>query len=940
MTTVDAPALRVLVADDSTESRALLRAMLETITGVDVVGAAANGRQAFHALESVRPDVVFLDIAMPVMDGLEAAVVIRARYPEVKIIVYSAYDRMAMGLAALSAGADEYFEKAATVGQLLDQLRHVFPERTLAAKPRRNYRSPLPEQESERVGETVRLAEPAEGLASAAAEETGRVADGQTSNHADDELLRAAVESLTEAFCLMRSVRDEDGTIVDFEFVVVNPAACAFAGRGPEELLGHRLLELFPAQGPRGRFDNYRQAVETGVPFKAVFQHHADGVDGTFQVSVTKVGDGYVLTATNVSERLQQETALADSERRYRQMLETSQEGVCAIDADDLVTFVNQRAAQMVGYSVQEIMGARIWDFFTNGSLGIATELGQLRRAGRSSAYEMHLRRKDRSTLLALVWVRPIQDAEGNYPGALAMLTDISDRKEPGEQLAAGEHRMRAAFDSMLDGEVILSPVRDEHGGIVDFRFEYINEAGCRLNRMTRERHIGHVLHDVLPGLRESGLFDDLVLAVETGMPINKRSYRYADAFGGTTVVPRVWDISLVALGEGLILKTFRDVTDQASAETERRQSQERLRLAVQTLTEGFFLTRARRDEDGRIVDLEYVIANAAGCRMTDRSEVDFIGHGYLDIWPTTGEGLFDHFCAVVETGVPYTTVLASDPAEGTFGTFEASVTQVGDGCAFVVRDVTERLGHDRALADAHAAAESRSDRLERSNQELQAFASAVSHDLREPLRTTAGFVGLIQDRFAGELPEPARELFGHVLSGAQRLEDRIAAILDYARSGASGAPPQLVRSGEVASAAALDVAGILEEYGVNLHIGELPTIQADAVQLHRVFQNLLTNAAVYHGPVAPHIEISAERLDGHWQFTVADNGPGVPVNARESIFAMFRRGPAAEGHDGHGMGLALSRRIVESYDGDIWVEDNPGGGSRFRFTLPAEAPS
>jgi signal transduction histidine kinase len=82
-----------------------------------------------------------------------------------------------------------------------------------------------------------------------------------------------------------------------------------------------------------------------------------------------------------------------------------------------------------------------------------------------------------------------------------------------------------------------------------------------------------------------------------------------------------------------------------------------------------------------------------------------------------------------------------------------------------------------------------------------------------------------------------------------------------------------------------------------------------------------------------------AERLDGRWQFTVADDGPGVPDNQRQRIFAMFIRGTTGDDHDGHGMGLALCRRIVESYEGHIWVEDNPGGGSRFRFTLPATSP-
>ena len=288
---------------------------------------------------------------------------------------------------------------------------------------------------------------------------------------------------------------------------------------------------------------------------------------------------------------------------------------------------------------------------------------------------------------------------------------------------------------------------------------------------------------------------------------------------------------------------------------------------------------------------------------------------------------------------MPYSTVVTSNAAEFT-GTFDVSVTKVGDGCVFVVSEVSERLRREQQLIDAHAEVASRAEQLQRSNRDLEAFASALSHDLREPLRTTAGFVKLIDDRYATALPEPARELFGYVLDGTQRMNDRITAILNFARSGAGAAPPHPVDSAAAAAAAALDSDAILTANGAHLQIGPLPTVAADDLQLQRVFQNLLSNAANYHNPGAtPQIDINAERLDGSWQFTVADDGPGVPDNQRQRIFAMFIRGTTGEEHDGQGMGLALCRRIVESYEGRIWVEDNPGGGSRFRFTLPATSP-
>lgn len=255
-----------------------------------------------------------------------------------------------------------------------------------------------------------------------------------------------------------------------------------------------------------------------------------------------------------------------------------------------------------------------------------------------------------------------------------------------------------------------------------------------------------------------------------------------------------------------------------------------------------------------------------------------------------------------------------------------------------VVKRTEQELLHSRTqLEKINAALASSNTELERSNRELEVYASAISHDLREPLRTMAGFVDLINARYAADLPEGARELFGFVLGGITRMEARISTILDYARSGAGVAPPHPVDSGAVAEAAIRDVATIVADTGAVVAVGDLPIIEADPTQLQRVFQNLLTNAVLHRTPnTPPRIAIEARKLDGHWQFTISDNGPGVPIGARERVFHMFSRGASTGPPEGHGMGLALCRRIIGSYGGEIWVEDNPGGGSRFCFTLPA----
>ena len=131
---MDFPSLRVVVADDCAAARATLLTLLDAVAGVQVVGFAANGGQAVDAVHVTCPDAVFLDIAMPVMDGLQAAAEIGSRHPEVKVIVHAASDPSAVTLLPSSRGPAGYFRKATTTAELLDQLRQVFPTRGWAIK--------------------------------------------------------------------------------------------------------------------------------------------------------------------------------------------------------------------------------------------------------------------------------------------------------------------------------------------------------------------------------------------------------------------------------------------------------------------------------------------------------------------------------------------------------------------------------------------------------------------------------------------------------------------------------------------------------------------------------------------------------------------------------------------------------------------------------------
>jgi len=225
---------------------------------------------------------------------------------------------------------------------------------------------------------------------------------------------------------------------------------------------------------------------------------------------------------------------------------------------------------------------------------------------------------------------------------------------------------------------------------------------------------------------------------------------------------------------------------------------------------------------------------------------------------------------------------------------------------------------------------------LERSNADLEAFAYLASHDLAAPLRAVSGFVSLLGRRYGERLDDEARDIIGYAIDGVQRMQAMIDDLLLYSRAGTANLQRVDVAAAELVEAALRDLAPAVAETGAAVEVGELPTVRADAGQLRRVFQNLLSNAMKYTAPdVEPRVLVSCRDCDADWEIAVADNGIGIEPRNAERVFEMFARVHGGAEYRGTGLGLAISRRIVERHGGRLWVEANAGGGSVFRLTLP-----
>ena len=245
------------------------------------------------------------------------------------------------------------------------------------------------------------------------------------------------------------------------------------------------------------------------------------------------------------------------------------------------------------------------------------------------------------------------------------------------------------------------------------------------------------------------------------------------------------------------------------------------------------------------------------------------------------------------------------------------------------------------ALAASQAAntlLQEHTEELERSNSELEQFAYIASHDLQEPLRKVASFTQLLQRRYAGQLDARADQYIEFAVDGAKRMQALINDLLSYSRVGRSTREPSLVSSEAALSQARNNLATQMEETGATVESGHLPLVLAELPLLTAVFQNLLSNALKFRGESPPRIVLTTQRDGEFWLFSFADNGIGIEPEFAERIFVIFQRLHDRASYPGTGIGLAMTRKIIEYFGGKIWVDTTYTGGSRFLFTLPIPA--
>jgi two-component system sensor kinase FixL len=234
-------------------------------------------------------------------------------------------------------------------------------------------------------------------------------------------------------------------------------------------------------------------------------------------------------------------------------------------------------------------------------------------------------------------------------------------------------------------------------------------------------------------------------------------------------------------------------------------------------------------------------------------------------------------------------------------------------------------------------------EKLEVSNKELQDFASVAAHDLQEPLRKIQSFSDRLKTKAKDKLSEDETDYLNRVQNSASRMQTLIDDLLSYSRVTTKAQPFAKVDLNQIMSQVSSVLEVRVEQTQGKVEWDHLATIEADATQMHQLFQNLIGNALKFHKPDVPPVvkvkgSLISSPLPGRGkacQIVIEDNGIGFDEKYLDKIFTIFQRLHGRHEYEGTGIGLAVCRKIVDRHKGHITAKSSPGNGATFILTLP-----
>jgi PAS domain S-box-containing protein len=653
------------------------------------------------------------------------------------------------------------------------------------------------------------------------------------------------------------------------------------------------------------------------------------------------------------------------SEVHYRDLIETVSDAIILVDEEGRILLWNQGADRMLGYTSEEAVGCLASELLMPESRrGMLDDVfytlqNETVTSFASKALEIEIRRKDGTLFRSEVSLSARRLGSG-WTKTL-VVRDITERMRAEEALRESEGLYRSLFENMLEGFAHCKMIFDDQGHPADFIYLRVNEAFERLTGL--KDVMGKRVTEVITQIRDANpeLLEIYGRVATTGEP-----ERFVIEFKPLAI----WlSISVYSTGKGYFTAVFDNITKRKQADTERelllaevRSEKEKLSSLLASIQDEVWFAdtekrftianpMARRQfalHSDEVIDVEKLVASLQVLRSDGsprpseetpplralRGEI-VTNQEEIIRTPVTGELRYRQ--------------VSSAPVRDEGGNIIGSVS--------VVRDITERKQMEEELRKSRDDLELRvkertvelknaniklkrsNRRLEELNKELQDFAFVASHDLQEPLRKIRSFGDMLTGKCEDSPDETSRDYIRRMQTAAARMQNLLNSLLSYSRVTTKADPITDTDLKKSVKEALSNLEIMIKEKNARVEVGDMPTVQADRIQMVQLLQNLIQNAMKFHHDgEPPYVRVySRLREDKRsYEICVEDKGIGFEEKYLDKIFLPFQRlhGRSSE-YAGVGMGLAICKKIVERHGGEITAKSELGKGSTFIVTLP-----
>jgi PAS domain S-box-containing protein len=699
------------------------------------------------------------------------------------------------------------------------------------------------------------------------------------------------------------------------------------------EIVGRTLWDVFPHPAYIAPYQKYHSDLDTGVPVH--FEDYYENLGKWYEVSVYPADNGLSVYFKDITERKTseiKEKEAAAQQSLFVSIVNSSDDAIISKTLDGMITSWNHGAERLFGFAEKEAVGSHISLIIPESLKHEEQEIISRISVGQYvKHYETERLKKDGTLVNVSLTVSPVIDSNGNITGASKIARDITEKKKAEDAIRLSNERYnlvaKATNESIWDWDLMSGNISRSGEGMS--KMLGLNDDNINLGDFSKRIH-----PEDAQRVHESQL----------SAFANKNNFYWEDKY--RFLISNIRYVYLYAKGYIIrdengkairMIGSTQDVTQQTEQVIEIRRIQRNLYSLINNTKDMIWSVDT---------DLKIITANKAYSDTIELYTHEPTTEGDDAIPEKLGKELGKRWTELYERALKGETFtnenLMVHPVTGeqwyNIISYSPIINREGQitGVACFSKNITELKKAHARVEEMNRTLQIKAEQLAVSNAELEQFAYVASHDLQEPLRMVTSFLTQLEKKYGEIIDDKGKQYINFAVDGAKRMRQIILDLLEFSRVGKGNEQMEDINITELVNETTFLFKKQMEEKQAVIRTGGLPVIQNYKSPIRQVFQNLISNSLKYATRAKqPQILVTCKELEQYWEFCVADNGIGINTEYFDKIFIIFQRLHNKDEYSGTGMGLAITKKIIENLGGKIWVESAEGSGSSFYFIIP-----